>query len=524
MKVLYTWIGNSDLRASEQPCARDGTPPRPPAGGNLPQGSGMGPVADALLHLEEKLDCAVLLFDYFEQEIDKYKRYCEWLKKRLAEADKPLELIPRPILKGDPTSFNWVYDAMREAIDAFERERRVTARFYLVGPGTSTMAACTLIVARLTACAGTLLQADCKNPRGFRPLELPVDLILGDAPDPASHTADRAPGAQAQKASAMPIVLSPSTRRAFALAQRAAKSQWPVLILGNTGTGKEELARHIHRCSDSSKKFISLNCGAIAENLIESQLFGYRKGAFTGAMSDAPGVFETAGDGIVFLDEVGELPLPAQTRFLRVLQEKKVVRLGEHHEREINCRIVAATHRNLWQAVKEGRFRADLYYRLAGLIITLDDLANRPEDLREMIEVFWQEVVADNPGFPGRELSDAARERLLGHAWPGNVRELKATLVRLAFLAQGPRVSAADVGLALDTPVDTSARGYIQRPTVERPALQGDAGDFDFKANTKRYQQALVRQALDAAGGNKSRAARMLGLSVQHLGRLLKHL
>jgi DNA-binding NtrC family response regulator len=517
MRVLYTWVGRSDLNASVAG-ERAGAASR-----------GRGPVADALLFLAHQLDRAVLLFDYAPDEADakeRISRYVEWLELELFQAGHGLALVSRAITKGDPTSFNWVYDAMRGTVSEFEHDKAAAARHYLVGPGTPTMAACTLIIARLGECAGTLWQTDVRSPQGCRRLELPVDLSLRDAPDPASSSAERAPGEQS---AARPepaegvITCSPSTKRAWELAARAAHSQWPVLILGSTGTGKEELARHIHRQSGGQKPFVALNCGAIPENLIESELFGHKKGAFTGATENKPGVFEAARDGIVFLDEIGELPLGAQSRFLRVLQEKKVTRLGEHEERSIQCRIIAATHRHLWQAVQEGRFRADLYYRLAGIILTLDELAARPEDLTTMIDHFWEKTVSDNPGFPGRKLSPEARERLLAHPWPGNVRELKATLVRIAFLAQKPLVSAVDVELALSLPMDGT-------PTVKAAAAlpaataQADARstDLDFKANTKRFQRELILQVLAQTHGNKSRAAQRLGITPQHLARLLK--
>ncbi|WP_240098336.1 sigma 54-interacting transcriptional regulator [Thermomonas flagellata] len=482
-------------------------------------------MADALLHLAEDLDEAVLLIDYFEHEASAAASgisYCQWLDAQLKQAGKRLLLMLRPVVKGDPTSFNWAYDAMRRTVQDHERGRPIAQRHYLVGPGTPTMAASTLIVARLDACAGVLWQTDIRSPQGCRRLELPFDLKLEDAPDPASHAASRAPGepSKAGHAPGAPIVLSPSTQRAWRLAETAAKSQWPVLILGSTGTGKEELARHLHRCSGADKNFIPVNCGAIPAELIESELFGHKKGAFTGAVSDQPGVFEAAGHGIVFLDEVGELPLKAQTRFLRVLQEKKVTRLGERVERVLNCRIVAATHRHLWQAVESGSFRADLYYRLAGLIIPLDDLARRPEDLRAMIDAFWQQTTHENPGLPGRALDESAHQRLLAHAWPGNVRELKATLVRAAFLARGPQVSASDINIALGQDAPTPASP--PPPSTLRTALPHASADLDFRAHTKRCQRELARLALDQAGGNKSQAARMLGISVQHLGRVLK--
>lgn len=327
MNVLYTWVGTSDLRASEPDNRKDheaDSSPNRSAKANKSSGSGKGPVADTLLHLADSLDCAVLLFDCPEDEArtgEPGSNYVRWLERQLAHAGKRLNIVRRLIVKGDPTSFNWAYDAMRKVVSDRERGLDIAKRYYLVGPGTPTMAACTLIVARLAACAGTLWQADVKSPQGCRPLELPFDLSLKDAPDPASHDAGRAPGAPsaAQRAPDEAIVLSPSTRRAWRLAERAAQSQWPVLILGGTGTGKEVLVNHLLKHTHLKGIVISKNCGAIPENLIEAELFGYKKGAFTGALADQAGAFEQAGDGIVFLDEIGELPLHAQTRFLRVL-------------------------------------------------------------------------------------------------------------------------------------------------------------------------------------------------------------
>lgn len=535
MNILYTWIGTSDLRASEgnDRKGREGdSRPNRSAQTSTAGDNGKGPVADTLLHLSESLDRAVLLFDCSEDQARTGAHgsgYVSWLEQQLALVGKNLEIVRRLIVKGDPTSFNWAYDAMRKTVGECEHRQDVEKRYYLVGPGTPTMAACTLIVARLAACAGTLWQADVRSKHGCRPLELPFDLNLKDAPDPAARDARRAPGVPraTQRAQDEPIVESPSTQRAWALAERAAQSRWPVLILGNTGTGKEVLVKHLLEHSRLKGKVVSKNCGAIPENLIEAELFGYKKGAFTGALADQAGAFEQAGDGIVFLDEIGELPLHAQARFLRVLQENKITRLGEHTERELTCRIVAATHRNLWQAVQAGDFRADLYYRLAGLIITLDDLVERPEDLGAMIDYFWQQTVTENPGFPGRELSEDARRQLLAHSWPGNVRELRATLVRTAFLAKAPHVAATDVVFALVKPGDEARKAEPNGPrpaASSQPALALPAASpvLDLKGSIKRYQLELVQQALGQAAGNKSRAARALGISVQHLGRLLK--
>lgn len=524
-QVLYTWMGNSDFNGI-------GT-------------EKFGPVADTVLHLyaTHQLDRVVLLVDTDSTQPDKGNPYSTWLNERLRAKADALKVPQRDISisirtfnkhnpqhPGDPTEYGWVYDCMRKAVQQVEDEGNAMPlqRHYLVGPGTPTMAACTLIFARLRNCAGKLWQTDKNHPQGCRELHLPFDLSLIDAPDPNSTGPQRSPGAQTEDrrpvagniAPVRPIVESASTRRAWNLATRAASCDWPVLILGSTGVGKEELARHLASQLHGGK-YLAVNCGAIPKDLIEAKLFGHKKGAFTGAIKDQRGVFEEAGDGILFLDEIGELPLSAQTGFLRVLQEKKVTPVGQNEEMSIRCRIVAATHRNLLQDVQEKRFREDLYYRLAGLIIQLDDLKDRPEDLEAMVDVFWSQTVQENRGFPGRELSGGARKRLLQHTWPGNVRELRATLVRLAFLADGNVIYAEDVDKALD-PYQTPPK-----PQQERLLLTKQVSDeplpvnLDMKQNIKDYKHRLTLQAIKVAK-NKTDAAKKLGITVQHLNRILK--
>lgn len=225
-KLIYTWIGLSDLRACGEVPGNTATP------------RGHGPVADTLLYLADELDEAVLLYDGpSDVPLDATPggRYLNWLQARLNEAGKRLTLKLHRTGEGDPTAFDWVYNAMRQAIAAHERDRDIAARHYLVGPGTPTMAACTLLIARLAACIGTLWQGDVKSTHGCRRLELPFALALEDAPDPASHAARRAPGVQSatRPDPQSAIVRSPSTQRAWQLGQRAAASAWPVLILGN---------------------------------------------------------------------------------------------------------------------------------------------------------------------------------------------------------------------------------------------------------------------------------------------------
>lgn len=502
-KVLYVWIGTSDLDAPNKADRK-------------------GPIADFLINLAgDEISHVALFFDCDQGGEQPGNAYLGWLNDQIRLASKSAVVDLLPQYKGDPTSFNWVYDAMREAVEGYEAKEKLAERHYLVGPGTPTMAACTLVFSRLVAYAGTLWQTDRKSPQGFRRLELPFDLALQDAPDPASR---RRGGDPLETRPQEIIVASPSMKHARRLTERAAQSRHSVLILGSTGSGKEVLARYLYENSHSRLKgaLISVNCAAFPDNLIEAELFGYKRGAYTGAAKDTPGKFEAAQNGMLFLDEIGELPLFAQSKLLRVLQERKVVRIGEHQEREINCRIVAATHRNLWQAVVDGRFRADLYYRLAELIIELPDLAQRSEDLGQMIDRFWQRVVKENPGFPGKSLTDAARQRLLAHPWPGNVRELLATLSRVAFLAEARLVSAADVELALAKSGDKHTKTI--RPQDEatgvQPLPETEVGSL--KEMERRFKRQLVERALAKAGGNRTKAAHQLGITPQHLGRILK--
>lgn len=501
MNVMYSWLGKSDFGAVE--------------------GKGkLGPVADALLHKpDEPIDWAVLMFDHEPGEFGVGNRYLSWLNDQLKRAGKDTKVSLKPLIKGDPTSYNWVFDAMRSIVIKNEAKQPANRRYYLVGPGTPTMATCTLIISRMVACTGELWQADIKGERGCRRLELPFDVRLADAPDPQSARAER--WSQALDSKLMsPIVESPAMVRAWVLAERAAAIDWPVLILGSTGTGKEVVARHIYKSSELKGPFRAVNCGSIPANLIEAELFGYKKGAFSGATQDRPGVFEAAADGMVFLDEVGELPLEAQVKFLRVVQEREVTPLGGHEPKAIKCRILAATHRNLWHAVREGRFRADLYYRLAGIVIELPDLVKRREDIEVMIERFWQEIVSENPGFPGRTLSSEASQRLLAHPWPGNVRELRATLVRAAFLAEAPEVGEVGIEFALAYGADSAGE---EAPHGQPCTLAPVVAPGGFKDAMEQYKRQLAKLALAQAQGNQARAARALGISAQHIGRLLKY-
>ena len=274
-------------------------------------------------------------------------------------------------------------------------------------------------------------------------------------------------------------------------AVKVAESTATVLITGESGTGKEVLARLIHHHSPRSKgSFVGVNCAAIAENLIESELFGHVKGAFTGAISDHQGRFQRADGGTLFLDEIGELQPDMQVKFLRVLQERKVEPVGGHHEVDVDVRIVAATNRNLLEATSEGDFREDLYYRLSVIPLHLPPLRERKEDIPALVRHFLRKY--DAP--PEVQFSGDALRKLQDYEWPGNIRELQNVVERSVILRSHPEISSADILLP------ENGKGAVE-------------GNFRLPAegiSLEAVEQSLIEQALDMAKGNRAQAARLL--------------
>ena len=296
---------------------------------------------------------------------------------------------------------------------------------------------------------------------------------------------------------------APSFAAALDDARKVAPTDTTVLLSGETGTGKEVLARAIHHASARADgPFVALNCAALPETLVESELFGHERGAFTGADRLKRGRFELAAGGTLFLDEIGELPLAVQAKLLRVLQERQYERVGGTTTLDTDIRLLAATNRDLNRAVAESRFREDLYYRLAVFPVHLPALRERGEDVLLLAEHFVRQLGA-KLGQPAPGLCDAARHRLLAHAWPGNIRELQNALERALILADGAPISAEQLGIVpLVSPSATSGAAPIEEtePGTEPGTL----------AHQERH---MIGDALRRANGNKSRAAAMLGLS-----------
>ncbi len=289
-------------------------------------------------------------------------------------------------------------------------------------------------------------------------------------------------------------------REALARLARLAGSDLPVLILGETGTGKELAARSLHaRSARARRPFLPINCAALSETLLLADLFGHARGAFTGAERERVGVFEAARGGTVFLDEIGDLPRAAQGMLLRVLQEGEVRRLGESRPRSVDVRVVAATHRDLPRMAAEGSFRRDLLYRLRVGKVELPPLRERGADVLLLAEHFLGRAAKSGVSM---WLSSAARERLLGHGWPGNVRELENVLAAAAALADS---------------------GAILPRHLDLPAASGGRSGT-YHEQLAAFRRRLVEEALASCGGNRAQAARRLGLSRQALSYLVRQL
>ncbi len=306
---------------------------------------------------------------------------------------------------------------------------------------------------------------------------------------------------------------SPAFQAAMQLAKKVAPSKAGVLITGQTGTGKELFARAIHQWSDrSAEPFLVVNCGAIPENLIESELFGHEKGAFTSATSKHDGVFRSADKGTLFLDEVGELPMQLQVKLLRALQERKIRPVGAVKEIPVDVRIVAATNRDLAQMVKEKTFREDLYYRLNVMRVQLPPLCERREDLEMLIEHFRLKF-AQEQGKGNLSFSPEALRAMMSYAWPGNVRELENAIERAVTLAQ--------TVIHLDD-LPPEVLGPTSRGGVEPVTLP--AQGIDLEATLERVERSLIRQALERSNGVRTKAAQILGLSFRSLRHRLQKL
>lgn len=309
---------------------------------------------------------------------------------------------------------------------------------------------------------------------------------------------------------------SPQIARIRALISKVAASRAPVLILGESGTGKEVAARAIHQANPRGP-FVTIDCGTLSGTLVESELFGYIKGAFTGASDNRKGLVEAADGGAAFFDEIGDLRADMQVKLLRLLQENEMRSVGSVKTLKVDVRVIAATNRDLARAVERGEFRQDLYYRLKVLTVRMPPLRERREDIPLLIDHFMQRAA------PHLRLSEDARQALIAHDWPGNVRELENAILQMTTLNSGPVLHRADLPSSVQLSLE-AARPMLFEPG---PEFDRDLPVFECPPPAampllRASEEQAIRQAITRSGGNRAEAARILGIGRTTLYRKLK--
>ena len=490
--VLVAWIGKMDHECAEGR-----------------HGADLGPIGTALLG-PDRYDRVYLLTNY---EFERSKRFCAWLEQKASYSPEAVDLYEVDL--SSPIDYGEIYTQVSGQLQqAGFPSDGVDLTFHL-SPGTPAMAAIWIILAK-TRFPAKLIQTSREH--GLEPVDFFFDLANDFLPEYLQRTGDRvARLSDAAKESAPEfskvVYKSQAVETQIQLARRMAAYDVPVLILGETGTGKELFAEAIHAASPrSGKPFVAVNCGAIPPELANSELFGHKKGAFTGAIANRKGHFQEASGGTLFLDEVGDLPLDTQVRLLRVLQAGEVTPLGQSGSVKVNTRILAATHRDLGKDVASGRFREDLFHRLAVGILRLPPLRERDGDAGVLVDHFLEIINADAHGRPEaqhKNISSDARKVLLSQPWPGNVRELYHTLLRAAIWSTGSEISDQDVLAAL-LPLVTESDGRSSRKIGQ---------GLDLKSYLDEVARDFIDQAMTKSGQRKTGAAKLLGFdNYQTLG------
>ncbi len=495
-RILFCWLGATDLKAAS-------------GGADV----GLGPIAQATL--EQTYNELVLLNNW---ESSSAEGYIAWLKKRTSA-----KAILRQVQLSGPTNFGEIYQAASVSIAEKMQEYRakVDLTFHL-SPGTPAMAAVWILLAK-TRFPAELIESSREH--GVRTASVPFDISADFLPDllkKPDRTLERLAAGLPVEAPEFDDIIHRSEvmKRVVLKARRIAPRSIPVLIEGESGTGKELFARAIHDASPRrDKPFMAINCGAIPAELVETELFGHEKGAFTGAAAARIGHFEAAHTGTIFLDEIGELPKEMQVKLLRTLQEGEVKRIGATTPRKIDVRIIAATNKKLIDEVAAGFFREDLFYRLAVAVIKLPPLRNREGDISLLIDQFLDRINRESrsePGYRQKKISASARNLLFRHAWPGNVRELQNTLTRAAVWSLDEEIGEMDIREAL---LPVPAAGKEKDTVLNQPLDQG----IDLPEIIKTVAIHYLERALEKNNGNKTNTAKTLGLpSYQTLTNWLK--
>lgn len=484
-EVLLAWIGMTDLKVARAEL-----------------GESLGPIGQAVT---KRTFSGIHLLSDHDRKAD--ASYLKWLSTK---TDVPTKV--HPVKLSGPTEFGEIYEAAKSVIHEVKKALGAkVSLIYHLSPGTPAMAAVWILLAK-TAEPAELIESSPE--KGVRTVSLPFDIAAEYTP-PASRQQDDeitriSQGLPPEAPEFEEIIYRcKPMKRVVAQARRLAAHDVPVLIQGESGTGKELLARAIHNCGErKSGPFVPVNCGAIPPELVESEFFGHVKGAFSGAVDNRTGHFESANGGTLFLDEIGELPLLAQVKLLRALQERRFQKVGTSKLVSVDVRIIAATNRNLIEEVGAGRFREDLFHRIAIGVIRLPALRERHGDLNLLIDKALDRLNQESSrlsGWNNKKLSPGARNIMLQHSWPGNVRELINTLSRAAIWTSEETLQADDIREAL-LPVSTSRAGV--ETVLNRPL----GHDLQLRELMSDVATHYLKRALTEAQGNKTEAAKLLGL------------
>lgn len=482
MPILFAWLGNTDLRAAEG----DST-------------AGPGPILNALQARD--FGRIEILSDHGKS---KTQKYADWLKRCFSG-----EVSAHTVKLSSPTCFEDIYREADKLVNDIRKEASREPFVFHLSPGTPAMAAVWILLAKAKYGAELI---ESSREHGVKTVSVPFEVAAEFTPV-ATKAAD---DLLARLAQGLPpespefssiIHRCPAMKRVVAMAHRLALREVPVLIQGESGTGKELFARAIHGASPRANgPFVTVNCGAIPSELVDAELFGHEKGAFTGATGARAGYFESADGGTLFLDEIGELPLPSQVRLLRVLQEQEVTRVGATRARKIDVRVVAATNRVLSVEVQQGRFREDLFHRLAVGVLLLPSLREREGDVSLLMDALLNKInreAAGQPGYKNKKLSVSARKVMVTHPWPGNIRELNNALLRASIWAPGNEITGEDMAEALAVSIPPKSDAILGRQLGDRLQLP------DLMGEVARH---YLQRAMTEAHGNKTEAARLLGL------------
>lgn len=497
-KWLISWVGDADIAASKT---------------DLPNGP-LGPIATALLDPAiSKFDKLHFLTNYEGRIGQKYtfadvQDYCSWLEQKCNYPENRVDLFA--VTLSSPIAYDEIYTAVSNELHTAGLPSDEIDLTIHLSPGTPAMTTIWVALSRTLFPAKLIQTSDRQS--GVLPVNFQFDLTNAFLPEFLQRDSQRIEELQRrivdQQDPAFQKILHASEKvtQQIELARRyAAYPNMPVLILGETGTGKELFAKAVHESSTrSDKPFVVVNCGAIPRELANSELFGHKKDSFTGALKERKGHFEVANGGTLFLDEIGELPLDSQVRLLRVLQEGEVTPVGATIPTKVDVRIVAATHRDLEKDVADGKFRQDLFFRLAGGILRLPPLREREGDLDLLVDQLMtahNEDAKQRPGAQQKRLSPEARVAIASHSWPGNIRELQSTILRAAVWAQSELITERDMQAAI-LRLGTSPNQVLDRSFTAGFSLQDVLDDV-----SRHY----IERALKAGQGRKSKAAKYLG-------------